>query len=203
MQGTGSFDTSDVTRLLGALQEGDRSAFDRLVPVVYDELRAIAHGRMRHEAPGHTLGTTALVNEAYLKLVQQRDMNWRNRTHFFAIAAMAMRRLLAQYGEARRAAKRGGGAVPVPLDEVQLSVEERRLDQLLAIEQSLARLSEFNERGALVVQYRFFGGLTHEEIAEVMGLSTITVRRSWTAARAWLRRELGEEPPAPNDPTGA
>jgi RNA polymerase sigma factor (TIGR02999 family) len=179
-----------VTQLLAAASGGNIEAFNQLFPLVYEELRGIARNRLRDERPGHTLNTTALVHEAYLKLVEQSRVNWQNRAHFFAVASRAMRRILVNYAEMKKAAKRGGGAVPVALEDAGIVFRDEQVDELLALDEALGKLSEFNARGAQVVEYRFFGGLTHEEIAEVLGISVITVRRAWTTSRSWLRREL-------------
>ena len=181
-----------VTRLLHDASHGNREAFDRLLPLVYDELRRVAQNQMSRERPDHTLSATALVHEAYVKLVGQERVEWTGRSHFFAVASQAMRRVLVTYAEARRARKRGGGASHVPLDAVAEVLTTAQAEDLLELDQALTRLEAFNERGARVVEYRFFGGLSHPEVAEVMGLSEPTIRRAWAAARAWLRRELGE-----------
>lgn len=191
--------SGEVTALLLDAGSGSREALDRLLPLVYDELRLLAHRRLRGERPDHTLSTTALAHEAWLKLVDQTRVNWQNRAHFLGVAAQAMRRILVNYAEARRAARRGGGAVHVPLDE-QLEAGVVGDDQLLALHEALVRLAAFNPRGAQVVEYHFFGGLTWEEIGEVMDLSPVTVRRAWAAARGWLRLEL-TDPGAPPNPT--
>lgn len=185
-------DESPVTRLLHDASHGNRAAFNELLPLVYDELRRVAQNQMARERENHTLSATALVHEAYVKLIGQERVEWAGRSHFFAIAAQAMRRVLVTYAEARRAAKRGGGAAHVSLDAAESTLSAAQAEDVLDLDEALQRLAEFNERGARVVEYRFFGGLTHPEIAEVLGVSEITVRRSWTAARAWLRRELGE-----------
>jgi RNA polymerase sigma factor (TIGR02999 family) len=164
-------------------------------PLVYDELRRLAHGRLRAERPGHTLNTTALVHEAYLKLVDQTRVEWQSRAHFYAVASTAMRRILINHAEMRRAARRGGDAVVLPLDEAAILIGDDQVDELLELDLALERLKTFNPRGADVVVYRYFGGLTHEEIGAVLGVSTITVRRAWKSARSWLRRELGESRP--------
>lgn len=167
---------------------------DRLMPLIYDELRAIAHEKLKFERADHTLSTTDLVNEAFIRLASQREVTWSSRAHFYAIAAQAMRRILINYAERRNAQKRGGRAAHLPLDthlEDVLSIDTQD-EVLLAIDESLKRMQSFNERGCRVVEYRFFGGLTHDEIAEVMGLSVITVRRAWTSARSWLAAELAE-----------
>lgn len=165
-------------------------ALNRLVPLVYEELRKIAHVQLLRERAGHTLNTTALVHEAYVKLVDQDRVEWRDRTHFYGVAAQAMRRILVNYAEARRTQKRGGGAEKVPLDESLVALDDAQLDELLALDQALNRLQAFNPRGARVVEYRFFAGLQHDEVAEIMDLSAVTVRRAWSAAKTWLREEL-------------
>lgn len=181
---------SQVTELLGQASGGNREAFDRLVPLVYDELRQMAEARLRAERVGHTLNATALVHEAYVRLVAQERVAWQGRAHFFALAAQAMRRILINYAEARNAQKRRGKNVHVELDSVAVAMAEEQADELLALDEALRELEDFNERGARVVEYRFFGGLTHNEIAEAMGLSEATVRRAWRVARAWLRDAL-------------
>jgi len=190
--------TEDVTRLLEAVNEGDDSAHERLLPIVYEELRGIAHRQMRGERTDHTLNTTALVHEAWIKLADQDRTTWQNRLHFYGVASTAMRRILINHAQARTAAKRGGGAPHVPLDDVEPFFGEREAEELVALDRALGRLESFNPRGAAVVTHRFFGGLTHREIAELLGTSEVTVRRSWTVAKSWLRREvrtlLGFEP---------
>lgn len=178
---------SDVTALLAEASGGNREAFDRLVPLVYEELRQQAAARLRLEREGHTLNATALVHEAYVRLVGQQRVEWKGRAHFFAVAAQAMRRILMHHAEARNAGKRRGQAVHLTLDHVADLVSDERAGEIMAIDEALRELESFNERGARVVEYRFFGGLTNDEIAEVMGLSEATVRRSWRASRAWLR----------------
>ncbi len=185
----------DITGLLRRAAHGDRTAFDRLLPLVYDELRHLAHAKLRLEQAGHTLQTTALVHEAYLRLVDQTRVEWNGRHHFFAVASEAMRRILIDYARRRRAAKRGGDARAVPLEAAAevpadgvLSAEQA--EELLALDDALVRLATFNPEGARVVQFRFFGGLTNQEVAEVLGTSERTVRRAWTVAKAWLGREL-------------
>lgn len=191
-------DPGEITRLLRAAADGNREVFDQLLPLVYDELRQVAHGRLRFERPDHTLGTTALVHETWLRLVDQTRVEWRSRNHFFAIASEAMRRILVDYAKRRRAAKRGGGAPHIELDSAgPLAAElaffsDGQAAELIALDDALDRLSGFNPAGAKVVQYRFFGGLSTGEVADVMGTSERTVRRTWTMARAWLRRELDD-----------
>ena len=167
---------------------------ERLTALLYDDLRRIAHGRLSRERRDHTLDTVALVNEADLRLADHTRVEWQSRGHFLAVAAVSMRRILLDYAKARRAHRRGGRwAVQVTLDGEMLPDGAGGGDvvDLLELENSLTRLEAFNPRGAKVVEYRFFGGLTYEEIAEVMGLSVPTVRRSWTVARAWLAEALG------------
>lgn len=186
--------TGPLTELLVEASDGNVDAMNQLVPLVYDELRALAHRQLRRERAGHTLGTTALVHEAYIRLVGQERVQWQGRSHFYAVAAQAMRRILVNYAEARKAAKRGGGAEHTPLEESLVGlgdIGDQDLEEVLALDEALTRLKAFNPRGAAVVEYRFFGGLTHEEVAEVLDVSVVTVRRAWNAARSWLRRELG------------
>ena len=166
--------------------------------MVYDELKGMARGKLRLEREGHTLNTTALVHEAYLKLVNQDRVEWQSRSHFFAVAAQAMRRILVDYAKMRNAARRGGGAAHVPLDAASEpgpsdeSLSDAQALELIDLDEAIQRLAEFNPRGADVVLYRFFGGLSYGEIADVLGVSEITARRAWTAAKAWLSRELGD-----------
>jgi RNA polymerase sigma factor (TIGR02999 family) len=192
-----SDEPGDITRLLREVSQGNRDAFDRLVPLVYGELSVLARHKLRSEQAGHTLNTTALVHEAYLKLVDQTRAEWHGRHQFFAVASEAMRRILIDYAKRRKAGKRGGGKVDVPLDEAadlpsgDLFADEQA-EEVLALDEALTRLAAFNPQGAKIVQYRFFGGLSNEEVAELLGTSARTVRRSWTVAKAWLRRELGD-----------
>ncbi len=179
----------DITQLLQAIGDGDAGAGAQLMPVVYDELRQLAHRQLRRERTDHTLNTTALVHEAYLKLVQQDAAGWRNRGHFFGIAVQAMRRILVDYARRRIADKRGGGLAPVSLDEATIKVEERAVE-LIALDEALTRLAGFDERAAKLVECRFFGGLSIDETADALGVSPATVKRDWAAARAWLYREL-------------
>ena len=181
---------ADITGLLRELSEGRAGALDRLMPIVYDKLRRIAHTQLRGERPDHTLTTTALVNEAYLKLVNVRQVEWRDRAHFFAMAARLMRRILIDYARGRQREKRGGDAVQVPLSEahdVQLGAVA---DDLLALDDALTRLEVQSERQCRVVECRCFAGMTVEETAAALGISVATVKRDWTFSRAWLNREL-------------
>ncbi len=182
----------DVTRLLDALGAGDRSAFDTLLPLVYDELRSIAQRHLYRERGDHTLSTTALVHEAYLRLVDGSGLRIEGRAHFFAIAAIAMRRILVDYARARNAAKRGSGQAPLGLDAAQ-HLSETRADELVVLDAALERLARLNERQARVVECRYFAGLTVEETAEGLGISATTVKQDWAVARAWLYREMQRE----------
>ena len=179
----------EISRLLVAWNDGDREALNQLFPIVYRELRRIAHRQLRAERPTHTLSTTALVHEAYLKLVQLDRIQWQNRAQFFAIAARAMRRILIDYALSRKRKKRGGGTVMLPLDDVVVMVESQA-DELVAVDQALQRLEAMDVRQARVVECRVFGGMSVEETAEALGLSPATVKRDWALARAWLNREL-------------
>jgi RNA polymerase sigma factor (TIGR02999 family) len=181
-----------VTQLLLAWREGDRSALDRLMPLVYEELRRLAAHYMRGERTGHTLQTTALVNEAYLRLVDHKNIQWQNRTHFFAVASQAMRRVLVDHARSRGYAKRGGGSHRVTFDEGALISHEQDPD-LLALDEALSRLSAIDPRKAQIVELRYFGGLSVEETAEVLKVSAVTVMREWSKAKAWLFRELNPE----------
>jgi len=185
-------DESDLTALLRAHAAGEADALERLLPRVYDELRRIARGRLRHERPDHTLAPTELVHEAFLKLMPLDRVDWQNRLHFFAIASRAMRNVLIDHAVRRGTAKRGGDRKPVPLEDVP-PVEERTVEHLLALSGALERLGRLNERQAQVVECRFFGGLSLDETAQALGISPATVSRDWTVARAWLRRALDNE----------
>jgi RNA polymerase sigma factor (TIGR02999 family) len=180
----------DVTRLLGQLRAGDAGASDQLVPLIYEELRRIAGAQMRRERPGHTLQATAVVHEAYMRLVGEQELEWQNRAHFFAIAAKTMRRILLDYARQRHAGKRGGeGAHKVDL-EMELLVGDDRLDQVVTVDEILTRLNEMDPQQARIVELRFFAGLNVEETAEAMGLSATTVKREWRSAKAWIHSNL-------------
>ena len=179
----------EVTALLAAWSDGDRAALDELVPLVYGELRRLAHLYTGRESPGHTLQTSALVNEAYLRLADRTKPRLHNRAHFFAICAQLMRQVLVDYARRRRSQKRGGGARQVALDEGMIVSEERAAD-VVALDAALKRLAELDPRQSHIVELRFFGGLSIEETAEVLGVSPGTVMRDWTLAKAWLRREI-------------
>jgi len=178
-----------VTQLLQQWSHGDDAPLAELTPLVYEELRRLAHHYMEGERPGHTLQTTALVNEAYLRLADQTNPNWQSRAHFFAVAARAMRGILVNYAKSNRAQKRGGGAVRIELDEAAiLSPEQSK--EIVDLHEALERLATLNSRKARVVELKYFGGLNHDEIAEVMKISTVTVRRDWMFAKTWLYDEL-------------
>lgn len=179
----------DVTELLRAWSSGDSKALDALTPLVYDELHRRAHWHMRRENPGHTLQTTALVNEAYLRLVDMQRVSWRDRAHFFALASRVIRHVLVDAARSRRSLKRGADASPEALDE-KLLVLANPLADILALDEALRALSAIDDRKNQVIELRFFGGLTVEETAEVLGVSAETVKRDWKLAKAWLRREL-------------
>ncbi len=182
---------ANITQPLKAAVRGRREALDDLMPVVYDELRRIAHAQLRGERIGHTLNTTGLVHEAYLRLVSINEVDWQDRAHFFAMASRVMRRILIDYARARKREKRGGGAVRVELADVpDLPVEQS--DDLLDLDKALDRLAKQSERQCRVVEYRCFGGLSIEETAAVLNVSVATVKRDWAFCRAWLNRELGD-----------
>jgi RNA polymerase sigma factor (TIGR02999 family) len=179
----------DVTALLLAWGKGDNGAFDRLVPVVHAELRRIAHRHMRHERGDHTLQATALVNEVFLKLIDARQIRYQDRAHFFALSSRLMRRVLVDWARARGYQKRGGAAANVTLDEGRVGVVERPAD-VVALDEALTSLAEIDPRKSQVVELRFFGGLSIEEIAAALGISERTVKRDWTMAKLWLLRAL-------------
>lgn len=188
----------EVTRILHDWSRGDANAAERLMPFVYDELRRLARGFLFRERGSHTLQPTALVNEAYLRLVDQTSVNWQNRAHFYGIASSMMRRVLIDHARAHATEKRGGAAVHLSLNDLQIPLEQRASD-FVALDEALERLTQFDERKCRVVEMRFFGGLKDEEIAEVLGVTTRTVLRDWKMARLWLYRELSQEqPPAAN-----
>ncbi len=182
--------SESVTGLLMAWSNGDRDALDRLLPLVYGELRRRAHVRLRRESPGHALETTDLVHEVYLKLVDQSRAQWQNRAHFFAIAARLMRRILVDHARSKRALKRGSGKAPLSLDEAPKLQAAPAVD-FVVLDTALQRLQSLDERQGNVVELRFFAGLSVEETAHVMCLSPATVKREWATAKAWLFREMG------------
>lgn len=188
-------ETGEITISLKAWAAGDRAALDRLMPVIYAEIHRLAHRHMKHERAGNSLQTTALINEAYLRLVNADEANFRDRAHFFAVAAQIMRRILVDAARTRSAAKRGGAAQKVAhssavnFDEIP-DVSCRRAQEIIAVDDALAALAQFDPRKAQVIEMRFFGGLSVEETAEVLGVSPQTVMRDWKLGRAWLMREL-------------
>ncbi len=181
-----------ITRALAEIGRGDRDAADRLFGLLYDEFRSLARRYLSAEGAGHTLQPTALVHEAYLKLIDQTRVEWQGRTHFFAVGAQAMRRILVDHARSRKRVKRGGGRQRIQLDE-GVALSPGRDEDLLAVDEVLARLAGVDPRQAAIVELRFFGGLTVEEVAEVLGVSKRTVEAEWTVVRAWLRRELGKD----------
>jgi RNA polymerase sigma-70 factor, ECF subfamily len=184
-------ESQEVTMLLSALTNGEDGAAAKLIPVVYDELRRLAGSYMRRERADHTLQATALVNEAYLKLIEQRAVNWQSRAHFFGVAAQLMRRILIDYARGHTREKRGGDQKKVSLDEVIL-FSDQQADELLAVDDSLNLLEKMDPRQARVVELRFFAGLSVEEAAEALGVSPKTVKRDWSVAKAWLYADLKE-----------
>lgn len=178
-----------VTQLLRAWRAGNKAAFDQLLPMVHAELHSVAQRLMNREHPGHTWQTTELVNEAYLRLVGQQEVEWQDRTHFFAVAAQVMRHLLVDHARARQSEKHGGGAQRLSLEEVALAVTDQSFE-LLALDEALDRLAGFDAQKSRIVEMRYFGGLTVEEIAAVLGIGATTVKREWTRAKLWLQQEL-------------
>jgi RNA polymerase sigma factor (TIGR02999 family) len=183
----------DVTLLLTELSGGDRAVLDELLPLVYGELKHLAHRSLQGERPGHTLNTTALVHEAYLKLARVDRLTWKDRAHFFGVCAQAMRRVLVNYALMRKAGKRGGGAPHVPLEDV-VAAARSRPDDILWVDETLGRLEALNARHARVVECRVFGGMGVRETAEALDVSPATVKRDWALARAWLTREMEASP---------
>jgi RNA polymerase sigma factor (TIGR02999 family) len=180
---------TEITQLLQKLNSGDKEAKDRLFECVYDELRRQASIYLSRERSGHTMQTTDLVHEAYFKLVDQRDVQWQNRAHFFSIAAQAMRRILVDYARGHQAAKRGGGQQKIPLEDAGTIITEHS-EEITALDEALTRLADLDARQVRIVELRFFGGLTMEETAEYIGLSVATTKREWAIAKAWLSREI-------------
>ena len=185
-----------ITELLVSWNQGSAEALEKLMPMVEGELRRIAANYMRRESPGHTLQTTALVNEAYLKLIDQREVRWQNRAHFFALASQLMRRILLDHARSQHRAKRGGGAVCVDLDDVAI-ITHGKSAELMALDEALDRLAQFDPRKSKLVEMRFFGGLSVNEVAEVMGIAPVTVMLHWRLAKAWLQRELRRQSDPP------
>jgi RNA polymerase sigma factor (TIGR02999 family) len=181
--------SKEVTQLLRDWSDGDKAALDRLMPLVYAELHRRAKHYMRGERSGHTLQPTALINEAYLRLINYKEMRWQNRAHFFAVAAQAMRRILVDHARRRKAEKRGDAGYVIPLDEVVAAAEPRDVD-LVALDDALTGLAAIDPQKSRIVELRFFSGLSIEETAEVLGVSPDTIRRHWNSAKAWLHREV-------------
>jgi len=190
---TPSVSPQRVTQLLADWTRGDDAALGELTPLVYEELRRLAHHYMAGQRSDHTLQATALVHEAYLRLADQTSLNFTNRSHFFAVAAQAMRQILLNYAKASRSQKRGGGALKVELDEAAL-ISPEQTTEILDLNEALERLATLDSRKAHIVELKYFGGLNHNEIAEVMKVSTVTVRRDWVFAKAWLHNELHSAP---------
>src|SRR5258708_5486207 len=188
---TPSFPSHEITQLLAEWTDGNQGALDKLYPLVYNELRRLAHGYLRRERKGHTLETTALINEAYLRLVDQKHVHWANRSHFFGISAQIMRRILIDHARRYDYSKRGGGAQRISLDEVAV-VAKQGARALLMLVEALKSLAEIDPRRSHVVELRYFGGLNNEEIAAVLKISENTVTRDWNMARAWLYQQLRE-----------
>jgi len=182
----------DVTKLLVAWSQGEQSALDKLIPLVYDELHRLAKRQMAHERAGHPLQTTALVNEAYLRLIEASQVGWHNRAHFFAVSAQLMRRILVDFARSRNRVKRGGSVRRVSLDEAMEISEERESD-LVALDDALSALAAIDARKSKVVELRFFGGLSVEETADVLNISAETIMRDWKFAKSWLLREMSGE----------
>jgi len=182
----------EITQLLVAWSEGDQSALEQLVSVIHSELHRLAHHYMRHERPGHVLQTSALVNEAYIRLIDWKNVRWQNRAHFFGVAAQLMRRILVDFARQKNYLKRGGDALQVSLNEAAALAIERSED-LIALDDALTALGQLDERKAQVVEMRFFGGLSVEEVAQVLDVSKETVMRDWRLAKVWLLRELDEK----------
>jgi RNA polymerase sigma factor (TIGR02999 family) len=189
--------TEEVTQLLIDWSNGDKTALNQLMPLVYDELRRLAKRHMARERRDHTLQTSALINEAYLRLVDQKDLQWQNRAHFFAVAAQVMRHILIDHARSYQYAKRGAGAQKIPLDEAAIFTQQRAAE-FVALDEALEALAGVDSRRSQVVELRFFGGLSIEETAEVMKISAPTVQREWRVARAWLRHFVSNNGPSEN-----
>lgn len=182
----------EITKMLREWSDGRREVLDELMPLVYDELRRQASRYLRGERPGHTLQTTALIHEAYLKLVDQRDVNWKNRAHFYGIAAQAMKRILVDHAKSRHREKRGGAAENLPLDEARFAISGRTNVDLIAVDEALTRLAELDPQQASIVELKFFGGFSIDEIAEAVQISPATVKREWNSAKVWLKLEMSK-----------
>ncbi len=185
--------SQQLTQMLIQLSEGNAQMVDDILPLIYDELRRLAGNYLRRERSDHTLQPTALVHEAYIKLIDQTQVKWQNRAHFFGIAANIMRRILVDYARQHRADKRGGAAEKLPLEEEILIVSEGKSAELLALDEALENLAKIDEQKSKIVELRYFGGLSVEETAEVLGVSEVTVKRHWRMAKAWLYGQLSQE----------
>jgi RNA polymerase sigma factor (TIGR02999 family) len=185
-----SYSSLEITAMLQAWREGDGLQAEELFPLLYNELRKQAHSFLRRERPGHLLQTTALINETYIKLREQRHFEWESRDHFFAVCAMLMRRILVDYAKARYRAKRGGHADHVPIQDLAVAVDQKDDVDLLRLDDALNRLAEIDPKQARIVELRYFSGFSIEETASVLGVSPSTIKRDWRSAKAWLRREL-------------
>ena len=186
-------DEHRLEELMQGFQAEDKEAVHQLIPQLYDKLRELAHQKLRSQRKNHTLNTTALVHEAYIKLSKDENKIWESRAHFIATAAQVMRHLLINYAEKRNAQKRGGGQANVPLDAIPEVIDTERAELLLSLDEALGQLATFDERGAQIVELKFFGGLTQVEIAELLGVTERTVRRSWVLAKTWIQKELKRE----------
>jgi len=187
-----SLATENLTGLLIEWRDGDKAALEQLIPLVYDELRRMAHRYVQRERDGHTLQTSALVNEAYVRLAGQENVDWQNRSHFFAVTAQVMRHILIDHARRRRYVKHGGELRQIPLEDAEVMTQQRAAE-LIALDEALAELAKFDQRKNRVVELRYFGGLSLEETAEVLEISLMTVRRDWRAAKAWLFRRMKSE----------
>jgi RNA polymerase sigma factor (TIGR02999 family) len=183
--------SQNVTEILRDWRNGDQEALGKLIPMVYDELRRQAAGYLRRERSGHTLQPTALIHEAYLRLINQQNIDWQNRAHFYAIAARLMRQILVDHARKRQATKRGGSDLKIPLEEAMVISSGRDVD-LVALDEALTRLAALDPQQSRIVELRYFSGLSVEETAEALGVSSRTVRRDWNVAKAWLRQQIGE-----------
>jgi RNA polymerase sigma factor (TIGR02999 family) len=183
---------NEVTQLLIDWSHGDKAALEQLIPLVHAELRHLARHYMGRENPGHTLQTSALLNEAYIRLVDQQNVPWQNRAHFFAVSAQVMRHILIDHARSHAYSKRGGGARKVPLDEA-MTLNDQRAEELVALDDALNLLAAMDPRKSQIIELRFFGGLSIEETAEAMNISPITVTREWRSAKAWLLREMNKD----------
>lgn len=189
---SGTEKSQEISRILQQWSDGGKEASEKLMPLVYEELRRQASRYMRRERIGHTLQATALIHEAYLKLIDQRDVNWQNRAHFFGVAAQVMKRILVDYAKARHREKRGGEAENLPLDEARFVISDGKSVDLIALDEALTRFAEFDPQQAKIVELKYFAGMKIEEIGEALRLSPATVKREWNLAKAWLHSEISK-----------